>query len=40
MASQLLANHIKASAFKGMTIIDRELVITQLVDNTNLFLQN
>lgn len=40
IVSQLLANHIKASAVKGMTIINRELVITQLADDTTLFLQN
>lgn len=38
--SQPLANHIKASTIKGMSIIDRELIITQLADDTTLFLRN
>ncbi len=40
IVSQLLANHIKASAIKGMTIINRELVIAQLADDTTPFPQN
>lgn len=38
--SQLLANHIKTSTIKGMSINDRELIINQLADDTTLFLRN
>lgn len=36
----LLADHIKSSAVKGISLIGQELVITQFTDDTTLFLQN
>lgn len=40
VVSQLLASHIKASTIEGISIIEKKLIITQLADDTTLFLQN
>ncbi len=38
--AQLLANHSKSGNVKGIDLTGRELVITQLADDTTLFLKN
>lgn len=40
IVAQLLAVHIKSSTVKGISLIGKELIITQLADDTTLFLQN
>ena len=40
LVTQLLATHIKSSALKGITIVDREIVISQLADDTTIFLKD
>lgn len=35
--SQLLAYYIKASTLNGLSVLGRELIITQLADNTTIF---
>lgn len=37
---QLLAYHIKISAAEGISLLGKELIITQLADDTTLFLEN
>ncbi len=39
LCTQLLATHIKNSSLKGITIADREIIISQLADDTTLFLR-
>ena len=38
--TQLLSNHIKNSPLKGISIAKREVILTQLEDDTTLFLKN
>lgn len=40
LCTQLLANHIKNSGLKGMSVLDREIIISQLADDTTLFLND
>ncbi len=40
LVSQLLSSYIKSSPMRGITIVDREIKITQLADDTTLFIQN
>ena len=40
LAAQLLCEHIKHSNLKGITIADRTIIISQLADDTTLFLKN
>uniref|UniRef100_A0A8C7XZI9 Reverse transcriptase domain-containing protein n=1 Tax=Oryzias sinensis TaxID=183150 RepID=A0A8C7XZI9_9TELE len=40
LVPQLLTDHIKSSALEGINLIDKELIITQLADDTTLFLKN
>ncbi len=36
----MLCSHIKASSLKGVTIAEREVIISQLADDTTLFLKD
>ncbi len=40
LAAQMLCSHIKASSLKGVTIAEREVIISQLADDTTLFLKD
>ena len=40
LVAQVLADHIKSSACERDLLLGRELIITQLADDTTLFLQN
>ncbi len=40
LVAQLLADHIKSSEINGINILGRELTITQLADDTTLFLRD
>lgn len=40
IVAQLLAEHIKSGPVKGISLVNRNLVITQLADDTTLFLQD
>ena len=40
LCTQLLSTHIKNSSLKGIFIADREIIISQLADDTTLFLKN
>uniref|UniRef100_A0A3Q3AHM4 Reverse transcriptase domain-containing protein n=1 Tax=Kryptolebias marmoratus TaxID=37003 RepID=A0A3Q3AHM4_KRYMA len=40
LCTQLLSSHIKNSPLKGISIADREIIISQLADDTTLFLKN
>ncbi|XDV33381.1 hypothetical protein PO909_003805 [Leuciscus waleckii] len=40
LTTQLLANHIKNSALQGVGIMGKEIIISQLADDTTLFLKN
>lgn len=40
ICAQLLSDFIKQSPIKGISIADREIVISQLADDTSLFLKN
>ncbi len=40
LVAQRLANHIKSSSVKGIDLMGREVVITQLADNTTVFLKD
>ncbi len=40
LTTQLLANHIKNSNLQGISVMGREIIITQLADDTTLFLKN
>jgi len=40
LASQFLALHISSSNLKGITIVDRQIIISQLADDTTLFLND
>lgn len=39
-AAQLLCSHIKSSNLQGITIADKTIIISQLADDTTLFLRN
>ncbi len=39
LAAQILCSHIKASSLKGVTIAEREVIISQLADDTTLFIK-
>ncbi len=40
LVAQRLANHIKSSSVKGIDLMGREVVVTQLADYTTLFLKD
>ncbi len=40
LTTQLLANHIKNSTLQGVSVMGREIIISQLADDTTLFLKN
>jgi len=40
LTTQLLANHIKNSALQGIDLMGKEIIISQLADDTTLFLKN
>uniref|UniRef100_A0A669EC77 Reverse transcriptase domain-containing protein n=1 Tax=Oreochromis niloticus TaxID=8128 RepID=A0A669EC77_ORENI len=40
LIAQLLSNHIKSSNVKGISLIGKDLLITQLADDTTLFLKD
>lgn len=40
LAAQILCSHIKASSLKGVTIAERQVIISQLADDTTLFLKD
>ncbi len=40
LTTQLLANQIKNSNLQGISVMGREIIITQLADDTTLFLKN
>lgn len=40
LCTQLLSTHIKSSALKGISIAEREVILTQLADDTTLFLKD
>lgn len=40
IVAQLMAYHIKASAVEGISLFGKDLIITQLADDTTLFLKN
>ncbi len=40
LAAQLLADHVKQSNLTGISIAGREVIISQLADDTTLFLKN
>ena len=40
LVTQLLSSHIKTSTLKGISVANREVIISQLADDTTLFLKN
>ena len=40
LCTQILASHISNSPLKGISIAEKEIVISQLADDTTIFLQN
>lgn len=40
LVTQLLSVYVKKSSLKGISIVNREIIISQLADDTTLFLKN